>query len=43
MDDIIINLILALVKGLVKNPKKAATLRGKLLKVRDAISAVYPE
>ena len=43
MEELALNFILALVKAVVKNPKKKAALRARLLKIRDAISAAYDE
>ena len=37
-----ISVILAAIKEAVKNPERAATLKRALIKVRDAINALYP-
>jgi len=38
-----IAIILAAIKGAVKNPEKAEELKKALLKVRDRITFLYPE
>lgn len=38
-----IAIILAAIKGAVKNPQKAEELKKALLKVRDQISFLYPD
>ena len=37
-----ISLILASIKEAVKNPEKALSLQKALIKIRDAINALYP-
>ena len=41
-DDFIINSVIGILKAVVKNPAKKATLKAKLLSVRDAINVAYP-
>ena len=43
MEATILTLALTVVRAVVKNPKKRDQLRSVLLKIRDAISAVYPD
>jgi len=41
-EEMAIHFVLGLVSHAVKNPSKALSLKGLLLEVRDAISALYP-
>ena len=43
METTILTLALTVIRSVVKNPQKKAKLRAILLKVRDAIDAVYAE
>jgi hypothetical protein len=42
IEELIINMILAVLKSAVKNPAKAETLKTSLLEVRDGINTLYP-
>ncbi len=43
IEDLAMNLMLTILKSVVKNPRKKSALKAKMLKVRDAINAVYGE
>lgn len=42
MEDLLINMALSILLGVIKNPEKAAKLKKALLKVRNAINAAFP-
>lgn len=42
IEELIINMVLAVLKSAVKNPKKADELKTALLEVRDTINSLYP-
>ena len=42
MEDMLINMALAILLGAIKNKTKAIKLKAALLKVRNAINAVFP-
>ncbi len=42
MEDYLINMALAVLLSVIKNPAKAASLKKQLLKVRDAINNAFP-
>ena len=42
MEELIILAVLGIVKGAVKNPAKAATLKKYMLEVRDTINELFP-
>jgi hypothetical protein len=41
-EEMIIQFVLAVVHGAIKNPAKAAKLQTDLIEVRDAINSLYP-
>lgn len=43
MEETILALALSIIRAVVKNPKKKARLRSAMLKIRDAITAAFPE
>lgn len=42
IEELIINMVLAVLRSAVKNPKKAEELKTALLEIRDSINALYP-
>lgn len=42
IEELIINMILAVLRSAVKNPAKAEELKTALLEVRDGINTLYP-
>jgi len=42
MEALILELAFTIIKGIIKNPAHAATLKTQLLEIRDAINAAYP-
>lgn len=42
MEDMIINMAIATLLSVIKNPAKAVKLKAALLKVRNSINAVFP-
>lgn len=42
IEELIINMVLAVLRTAIKNPAKAEALKTALLEVRDGINALYP-
>jgi hypothetical protein len=43
MDELLINMALAIIFSVIKNPAKKEALKKALLKMRNAINTLYPE
>jgi hypothetical protein len=41
-EEMVIHVVLAIVRGSIKNPVRAAALQTLLIEVRDAINSLYP-